>query len=200
MPPASARTSRRQAREESRQAILDAAERRLRSGRFHDLSVDLLMGDTGLGRTVFYRHFADLPDLVLQLLQSVGGELMTISERWAAGAASQPIGRESIGLIVDFWARNGTFVRAVSDAARSDLEIEQVYDGIVARFVAMTAEPLAALGTVDNPHETARALTAMNEHYLLTTFGVDPPRATREQAVDALWGVWRRTIYPAEEE
>jgi AcrR family transcriptional regulator len=200
MPPVTARSSRRQARQESRQAILDAAEKRLRTGRFHEVSVDLLMGDTGLGRTVFYRHFADLPDLVLQLLQSVGAELMTISERWAAGADSQPIGRESIGLIVDFWSRNGTFIRAVSDAARLDPEIEQVYDGIVDRFVEMTAAPLTALGTVENPRETARALTAMNEHYLLGTFGVEPPRATPEEAIDALWGVWRRTIYRDQEE
>jgi AcrR family transcriptional regulator len=200
MSSAATRTMRRRQREESRQAILDAAERRLRAAPFHALSVDALMSDTGLSRTLFYRHFADLPDVVLQLLRSVGGELMEIGEGWVRAGASEPIGRESVVAIVDFFARNGTLIRAITDAARYDPEIDEVYGAVIERFVEMTADAMAGLRFEGDARETARALTAMNEQYLLTTFGRTPPAAEPERAVDALWSVWQRTIYAEHEE
>ena len=45
------------------------------------------MADTGLTRTAFYRHFDDVPDLVLRLLEDVGRELYEIAERWLEGSA-----------------------------------------------------------------------------------------------------------------
>ena len=192
---------RRRQRQESRQAILDAAERRLRTEPFHALSVDALMSDTGLSRTLFYRHFADLPDVVLQLLRSVGVELMEVSETWVRAGASEPIGRESMTAIVDFFVRHGTLIRAITDAARYDPEIEEAYGTVIERFVDMTAGAIEGLGTgVGDVRETARALTAMNEQYLLTTFGRTPAATDPDRAVDALWSVWQRTIYTKHEE
>ena len=155
MSSAATRTMRRRQREESRQAILDAAERRLRAAPFHALSVDALMSDTGLSRTLFYRHFADLPDVVLQLLRSVGAELMEIGEGWVRAGASEPIGRESMEAIVDFFARNGTLIRAITDAARYDPEIEEVYGAVIERFVDMTAEAIEGLRFEGDARETA---------------------------------------------
>ena len=196
MPSSATRVTRRRQRQESRQAILDAAERRLRAGRYPDLSVDALMSDTGLTRTLFYRHFADLPDVVLQLLVSVGGELMEISEEWVRGSDSEPIGRESVAAIVDFFVRHGTLIRAITDAARYDAEIDEIYGDVIERFVDMTAGALEGLPAKPaDVRETARALTAMNEHYLLTTFGREPAATSPDRAVDALWSVWRQTLY-----
>jgi AcrR family transcriptional regulator len=199
------RTTRRRQRLQSRQAILDAAERRLRAEPFHALSVDAIMTDTGLSRTLFYRHFADLPDVVLQLLLNVGAELMEVSENWVRAVDSEPIGRESVSAIVDFFVQHGTLIRAITDAARYDPEIEEVYGTVIERFVDMTAgaiESLKAGGRTGPPHvrETARALTAMNEQYLLTTFGRSPAATDPASAVDALWSVWQRTIYAEHEE
>ena len=193
------RVSRRQQRQATRQAILDAAERRLREGRYGDLSVDQLMADTDLTRTTFYRHFADLGELVLELLQSVGGELMDVAEGWVADAGSEPIGRDSLRSIVAFFERHGPLVRSIADAARHDPEIEEVYGGVIERFVDMTAAAIETLqreGRVAtrDPRETARALTAMNEGYLLATFGREPHTTDADSAVDALWSVWRGVI------
>jgi AcrR family transcriptional regulator len=203
MPTSATRVSRRQQRQASRQAILDAAEKRLRDGRFGDLSVDGLMADTGLTRTTFYRHFADMGELVLELLQTVGRELMDISEAWASAGTSEEHGHESLRRIAGFFAREGPLIRSIADAARHDPEIEQVYGAVIARFVELTAQAIVALqadgrAAGADAHETARALTAMNESYLLATFGREPFVTDIDAAVDALWGVWRRAIYTQE--
>lgn len=193
------RKRRRQHRDESRQAILAAADRAFRSRPLSDVSVDELMAETGLTRTVFYRHFSDLPDLVLQLMRTIGGELMETSEDWVRDSESEPIGRESLRLVVEFFRRQGPLVAAVADAARYDDEIGRVYAQILDTFVDMTAralEDLVARTRIAplDARETARALTFMNERYLLESFGrashADPARV-----LDTLWTVWRRTVY-----
>src|SRR5689334_10202059 len=71
---ATQRTKRRQNREETRNQILAAGEEFLRERSYRELSVDAIMTRTGHSRTVFYRHFDDVPSLVLALIQRVGGE------------------------------------------------------------------------------------------------------------------------------
>lgn len=194
------RTRRRQQREETRGQILAAADAFLREGSYRELSVDELMRRTGHSRTVFYRHFADLPDLVMQLLARVGAELMAISREWAAGFAAPPErARENLVAIAGFFERHGTLVRAIADAASHDDDIERVYRQAIDTFVDLTAEAIegrVASGEMPpvDARETARALTWMNERYLLDAYGSGEPR-DRERVVDALWTVWSSVIY-----
>src|ERR1700761_3244173 len=76
------RPRRREQREQTRQEILAAADRLLRERPYRELTVDLVMAQTGATRTAFYRHFDDVPDLVLRLLGSVGRELFEVAEQW----------------------------------------------------------------------------------------------------------------------
>ena len=69
------RTRQRENRENTRREILAAADRFLRERPYRELSVEVVMAQTGLTRTAFYRHFDDLPALVLRLLADVGAEL-----------------------------------------------------------------------------------------------------------------------------
>jgi AcrR family transcriptional regulator len=194
------RTRRRQARDETRRQILDAAEQQLRERPFRELSVEALMADTGHTRTVFYRHFDDLADLALAVLQDVGNELYEVVQRWIASLADGDVAaREALAGIVEFFAREGRLVRAVAEAAHHDDEIERVYRGIVNMFSELTEQALAQeieagrIAPLD-PHETARALTCMNEGYLLDSFGREPP-ADREAVLEALSTIWRRVLY-----
>ena len=82
------RSRQREQRENTRQAIMEAAATLLRERPYRELSVDLVMGQTGLTRTAFYRHFDDIPSLVLRLLADVGRELYEVGERWRAGTAT----------------------------------------------------------------------------------------------------------------
>lgn len=197
--PALTRTRRRQTREQSRRLILAAADAILRERSYRDLTIDTVMGRTGLSRTVFYRHFADLPDLVLALMQDVGTPLLEQSRAMAAAPEDPERLRLGLERIVAFWAQHGPLVWAVSHAAGHDEEIEALYEGFVAGFVALTAEgletalELGAIRTLE-PRPTAEALTALNVGYLLRTFG-RPPGGDADTAVRTLWTIWQRTLY-----
>src|SRR5437763_13998692 len=86
MSTASVRARRREQREQTRREILAAADRLLRERPYRELSVDLVMAQTDLTRTAFYRHFDDVPGLVLHLLEDVGREVYALAERWREGA------------------------------------------------------------------------------------------------------------------
>lgn len=194
------RTRPRQTAAETRRQILGSAEALLREHPPRALTIDAVMAGTGHTRTVFYRHFDGIPDLLLAAMQDVGAELYAIAERWAE-ATERPEWDVEEGLreIVAFWAREGRFMRAVADAARREETVEEVYRGFIEMFTAMTArgfERLQSLGRVAeplDPHETARALTLLNERYLLDAFGREPA-ADPERVLATLTGIWRRTV------
>lgn len=168
-------------RADTRRTILAAGDQLLRERPFRELSVEALMAQTSLTRTAFYRHFDDVTDVVLRLLDEVGQELMTIAERWSANAgADLPTpAREALAAIVDFFVRHGPLIRAVAEAASTDERIEAAYAGSLERFVELTNEGLDRLVAegrlrVPDTRSLARALNLMNQAYLLDTFGHDP--------------------------
>src|SRR5688500_11177306 len=65
MASAGRRTRARLSRRESRQRIVTAATELVRERSYAELSVDAVMREAGLGRTIFYRHFDDLADLLM---------------------------------------------------------------------------------------------------------------------------------------
>jgi TetR/AcrR family transcriptional regulator, ethionamide resistance regulator len=196
---AAQRTRRREQRENTRREILAAADRFLRERPYRELSVDVLMASTGLTRTAFYRHFDDLSELVLRLLEDVGSEVYAIAERWREAVADDLAAAANEGLrgIVDFFQRNGPLVRAVSDAAATDEQIERGYRGFFDAFTELIKNGLDELELqVPDTRALARALNLMNEAYLLDEFGREPfgdpavVRATLEM-------VWLRVVSPA---
>jgi AcrR family transcriptional regulator len=195
------RTRRREQRENTRREILAAADRLLREHPYRDLSVDLLMAQTGLTRTAFYRHFDDVPGLVLRLLQDVGREVYEVGARWVASTLDFPeAAREGLAGIVDFFVRHGRLVRAVSDAAATDEQIEQGYKAFMTAFTEMIGEGLDQLVErgqlkVPDTHALALALNLMNEAYLLEQFGREP-LADRDIALATLETVWLRVLSP----
>src|SRR5690349_19981599 len=71
-PAASARqTATRTTRAADRERILVAAEQQLREHPYRELSVDQVMAEAGLSRTVFYRHFDGLAELVLTRMEAI---------------------------------------------------------------------------------------------------------------------------------
>jgi AcrR family transcriptional regulator len=171
-------------REEARERILEAAEKLLLERPYRDLTVDLVMAEAGLSRTVFYRHFDGLPDVLLTLLRMIEGELaapmlapVTDPETWL---------RELLEGGVETFARYGPFLRALDHAAGQDAEIEAAYCAVVDRFIEQTAE---AIGPGERAYEIARALNLMNGHYLMETLGRDPG-FDRDLALETLLTIW----------
>ena len=175
------RSRRREQRENTRREILATADQLLRERPYRELSVDLVMARTGLTRTAFYRHFEDVPDLVLHLLAEVGQELYAVSERWREGAVDDfaTASHEGLRGIVEFMLRHGRLVRAVAEAAATDELIERGYRQFVSRFTDMIASALDELvaqgrARVPDTHAMAQALNLMNEAFLLEQFGREP--------------------------
>lgn len=202
MSTAAVRNRRREQRENTKREILAAADRLLRERPYRELSVDLVMAQTGLTRTAFYRHFDDVPDLVLRLLEDVGGELYAIAERWRAGAVADfpASGRDGLSGIVQFMVRHGKLVRAVADAAATDELIERGYRQFLDSFAAMInngLEELVERGQLDVPdtRALAQALNLMNEAFLLDQFGQEP-LGDPQIAVATLETIWLRVIAP----
>jgi AcrR family transcriptional regulator len=196
------RNRRREQREQTRGQILSAADRFLREHPFRELSVDVVMAQTGLTRTAFYRHFDDVTELVMKLLEDVGAELYAVATGWLAGAEDdlRTATHEALGGIVGFFQRHGPLVRAIADAARTDEQIERGYGGFLQAFVEMTVGGLNGLVGRDqlaarDTRELARALTLLNERYLLDTFGRNP-QGDPAAALDTLEHIWLRTIGP----
>jgi AcrR family transcriptional regulator len=192
------RARQREHRESTRREILGAADRFLRERPYRELSVDVVMTRTGLTRTAFYRHFDDVTDLVLRLLDEIGTELLAIAQRWNEDAGGDPpmAAHQALTDVVGFFVRHGPLVRAIADAAATDERIELGYRKTFNAFVDITAqglERLAAQGaaTAANPRALALALNLMNEAYLLHEFG-RPPFGDPAVALTTVETVWLR--------
>ena len=179
------RTNARVRREEARERIVAAAEQLLLEVPYRDLTVDLVMSRAGLSRTVFYRHFDGLPEVLLTLLAKIEAEL----------AAPMDTGdlRELLANSVETFARYGPFLRALDHAAGQDAEIETAYCALVDRFTEQIA---AGLGGGERAYELARALNLMNGHYLMDTLGKDPD-FDRELALETLVTIWGAVAHAA---
>jgi AcrR family transcriptional regulator len=202
MSPQAQRTRHREQREATRREILAAADRLLRQRPFRDLSVDVVMAETDLTRTAFYRHFDDVTDLVLRLFADVGAELYEIADRWSesAGVGYPAPGVEGLAGMVDFYVRHGPLMRAIVEAAAGDEQIELAYRGSVEAIIELTAQALERMVRegklrVPDARALARAMTLMNQAYLLEEFGREP-QGDPELALQTLQTVWLRLAMP----
>ena len=183
---AARRRNTRVRRNEARARIAAAAERLLAERPYRDLSVDAVMAEAGLSRTLFYRHYDGLPELILELFEGVAAELAAELETADLRSVLEAAARA--------FAERGPLMRAVDQAASHDEEIERAYRAVSERFTARMAEQLGAAmdeGRVrrGDPYELARALNLMNQRYLLDTVARDPSFEP-ERAVRALLDVW----------
>jgi TetR/AcrR family transcriptional regulator, ethionamide resistance regulator len=186
----------RQSRQESRARIVAATAELVRRRSYAELSVEEIMAAAGLGRTLFYRHFDDLADL----LQRAGREAIEelLEAEIALGRTRADLGpdavREAMASAVAAYHRHGPLLRAIREAAASDEQIAAGYVAMRERFDAVAEQALRA--TADERRhapadvaETARALNLLNEGYLLDAFGREPrvSVATAEQTLTEIW-------------
>ncbi|MFN8132988.1 MAG: helix-turn-helix domain-containing protein [Solirubrobacteraceae bacterium] len=202
MATAAHRTRVRQTREESRARIVDAAARLLRERSYAELTVDEVMREAGQGRTLFYRHFDDLADVLArasaEAIEALYAAQRLLGSRRSAGDPDAI--RGAMGLAADVYLQHGPLLRGVAEAAAGDpqlaeahREIRQRFDQLAARWLADAAGRAAAPPA--DPAQTARALNLMNEAYLLDAFGREP-RVTADEAARTLTEVWLAVIRP----
>jgi AcrR family transcriptional regulator len=193
---------RRRRPEEAEREIIAAAEAFLRERPFRELTVDEVMRRTELSRPSFYVYFQDRHQLVLRVVEHLGGELFTMSERWFEGQGDgRELARDALEGIVAVFAEHGPVLRALADAATDDRDVERAHLELVQTFVDATAHQIEreiAAGRVLplDAWETAKALVWMMERYLLLSFGQEPA-APRETVTETLTTIWTRVLYGA---
>jgi TetR/AcrR family transcriptional regulator, ethionamide resistance regulator len=185
----------RVASDEARQRILAAARRLLVERPFSELTVDALMTEAGLKRTIFYRHYRDLPQLAPDILPDEGDPLIDRIER-VERERPQDVVREMIAGLVDVFAENGPLLRAIDAAGTHDAAVAARLDsaldgprGLLTRLLAAAAHP------PPDPAESARLMMAAHRGYLLDTFGDGKSRrGARRRATEALEALWERLL------
>jgi AcrR family transcriptional regulator len=155
------------------------------------------MSGTGLSRPAFYVYFRDRHDLVLRLIGEIGSELFEMADKWLKGGDL----RAGVEGVVAVYATHGPVLRAISDAAVDDPDVEQAYHGLVQRFIDATAEHIRIEqkgGRAEGmtARRTAAALVWMNERYLSMCLGGGTARQLKPREVaDTLHQIWTRTLY-----
>jgi AcrR family transcriptional regulator len=199
---ASRRAEIRQSRQQSRDRIVAAATELVRRRSYGALTVDDVMREAGFGRTIFYRHFDDLADLLLRAGREAIDELYdaqrAFSEAWVGDGAD--VVHMAIEPAVAVYRRHGPLLRAIAEAAAGDEQIAAGQQAIRGRFnelieEALRASPHLAEHPAGDIAETARALNLLNESYLLDAFGREP-RVSAQTATRILTEIWVALINP----
>ena len=201
-PEGAARPARRRRRtpQVAEEEIIAAAEALLRERPFRELTVDEVMRRTELSRPSFYVYFKDRHHLVLRVVEHLGSELFTMSDRWLRGTGEGPqLARDALEGIVAVFAEHGPVLRALADAAADDPGVEEAYGDLVQSFVDATArhieeEMRAGRILPLDPAETAKALVWMMERYLNLSLGREPTTA-RDVVAETLATIWTRVLY-----
>jgi TetR/AcrR family transcriptional regulator, ethionamide resistance regulator len=191
----------RESRERARARIIEAAPDLMRERSYAELSVGVIMARAGLGRTLFYRHFDDLGDLLIRANREPVQEMYSAQNALAAPTladgpeATAAAARSAIELAVAVYLRHGPLLRAVAEAALSDERIAVGQAAFRARFDALATRALREQPRrpLADAAETAVALNRLNEGYLLDAFGREP-RVSAETAVQTLSEIWDAVI------
>jgi AcrR family transcriptional regulator len=187
-------------RQEARARIIDATTELVRERSFAELKVGEVMDRAGLERTIFYRHFENLGDLLL------GAGREAIDELYAAQLAladarvdhrSDSI-RQALEVPVAVYRRHGPLLRAVSEAVAGNQLVAIDQEAIRRRFDELVEVALRRIEaetgqSFDDIGETARALNLLNESYLLDAFGREA-RVSAETATATLTEIWTSLI------
>jgi AcrR family transcriptional regulator len=168
----------RRSREETRRRIIEAATELFRTLPYAAVSVDEVMRRAGIGRTLFYRHFDDLPDLLMKAGREAIEALYETHEALAgeAVAGDRAMIRRGLEEAAAVYVHHGPLLRAIAEAATVDERVHAGQEAMRERFrelLELSLEQLLPPGAPDAA-ELARALNVMNESYLLDVFGREP--------------------------
>ena len=193
---------RRAQRRDARRRLLDAAHGLLEQRGWTEISLEDIAEAAQVARTAFYRHFEDRQHLLTAMLDDVGLELDHVADTWTAesdGGIEEL--RRSLSGLTDIFVEHGRLLQAISDTARHDAEIGALYGALAESLVTATAARIdrdIATGRSRVPpnesSEVARALTWMNERYLLASFG-RAPFSDPAAVLNALYTIWINTLY-----
>ena len=186
--------------ERTRQAILDAALEFLWSSPFRDLTIAGLMAQTPISRPVFYQYFADLHELMENLLFDLEQDVQAVAQPWFS-ASGDPVPQlaNTLNGVVNACYRRGPILRSIVEAAPLDERLERAWNEFVKVFddaVTTRIEQDQAAGVVSDfdARPVAIALNRMNVGTLIQHFG-RRPRSRPKPVYLSIARVWISSIY-----
>src|SRR3954469_14693641 len=146
MPTTRTKASIRMSRQESRDRIVAAATELIRVTPFGALTVDDVMREAGIGRTIFYRHFDGLADLLRRAGREAFEELFEAEQAFkAAHVKGRPNVRSALQPAVEVYRKHGPLLRGITEAAASgDEQIAAGQAAMLERFDALVFDVLNA--------------------------------------------------------
>jgi len=186
--------------ERTRAEILDAAFEFLWSRPFRDMTVNSLMATTSISRSAFYRYFDDIHGLMQALLTRLESEILEGASPWLS-ENGDPVALlyESLAAEVRICYRHGPFIKAISDAAGTNAQLEDEWNWFLDRFDDAVSERIVAdqeLGLIEafDPRPVATALNRVDAAMYVRAFG-HRPRSRPEPIQEAITRVWVSTLY-----
>lgn len=183
-------------RDQVRDRLISAATNLVRDRSFYELSVAELTERAGIERTIFYRHFDDLADLLLRAATAAIESLYEAQVELDSGREEGDLEavRAAVEPAVRVYERHGPVLRAVTEAGASDPHIAARGAELRRRFNELATHSLEGLPALRahppaDVAESARALNLMNEAYLRDVFG-RKPRISAEAATQTLTEIW----------
>jgi len=189
--------------ERTRQNILDTALKFLWSNAFRDLTVAGLTTRAGISRSSFYQYFADIHNLMEDLLKDLEREILSVAQPWFI-AEVNPVAKlaESLSGLVNVCYQRGPLMRAIFEAAPMDGRLEKAWNDFVNVFddtvTARIEQDQAAGLTPDfEARPVAIALNRMDIGILIHHFGRHP-RSKPQPVYQSIARIWISTIYGPE--
>lgn len=188
--------------EDAERAILDATETLLKEIRFRDLTVDAVAAAANMRRSNFYNYFKDRNELIMRLVDRIGGEMFAATRQWLESEDPDRVAalRQGLRDVVRIWSRHADVLAAINEASYHDEAAQKYYrGGVIQQFIDQIAtlirrEKRQGLTTVANPNEVARALTLLNVNYMTERITMDHARP--EAVASVLASIWVATLYP----
>jgi AcrR family transcriptional regulator len=184
------------------ESVLRATEQLLADGTsWSDLGVERIATTAGLSRTAFYFYFRDKRELLMHLTEDVAEMLYAEADRWFSGH-DDPADEiaEALRKIGALYREHGALLRVIVEVSTYDEEVAAFWRALIGRFVEATrarivAEQDAGRAPAMPAEATAFNLVWMSERAFYQLLVQDGLPFSYDEAVEAMVGVWLRTVY-----
>lgn len=198
-------STRAEQKTQTRRAIMDAALRLSAERGFSSLSLRQIAKEADIAPTSFYRHFDDLEDLGLALVDEVGAQLRRVvrqARRRVAESGSGSVVRTSIETFMEFATSNTHLFRLLlGEGAGNSLAVRNAVREEVGRFTSELIESLEQEAEKQKrplAHASLAAEAMVTVAFNLGASALDRSASERAEVVERIVGEVRIIMRGAE--
>ena len=171
--------------------VLLALERLLESYPIEQITSGRLAREAGISRSTFYRQYASVDDVLVQLFDHVINEMTVVSDGWISGANIHL--EPQLRGLHQVYLNHGPLLRAVADAEVGELKAtSEAYTSMMAMWdEAVTVRITESYPWVKQPALVAHALNAADERLMYYDYGKGPDSISEELFEDTFKVMYR---------